>query len=215
MENMSISYRQSQFELFPQTIPRQEKVSRPGYLFSSLTLSLENIIIGVIILMMAVIFSFSLGVEKGKKIATRNGNLNQDNVPAATELTGRERRPAPLKPLRLDPNQVTVEQASVKKPPPFELKAKTPDVKGVFVPLRVSRPADLRNTYTIQVASYKQERYAHKEAGDLKKTGHEIFVLPKGSYSIVCVGKFSSPAEAQNTLSRLRRKYKDCLVRRL
>ena len=206
---MHINYRQSQFELFPQTLANHQKVNRPAYLFSSLTLSLENIIIVAIILIMAVLFSFSLGVEKGKKIVTNpNDSLNQNNAPSGTEFTGRENKPSNrIKSLQLDHNQAIVEQVSAKPVPDKTipvLKQMPLEAKGV-----------VKSAYTVQVASYKQEKYAQKEAMNLKKTGHEIFVLPKGSHSIVCVGKFSSQTEANNALSRLRSKYKDCLVRRL
>jgi len=205
---MNINYRQSQFELFPQTLANYEKANRPAYLFSSLTLSLENIIIVAIILIMAVLFSFSLGVEKGKKIVTNpNGSPHQNNAPSGPEFTGRENKPSNrIKSLQLEHNQVIVEQVSAKPVPGKTVPVlKMPlEVKGV-----------VKNAYTVQVASYKQEKYAQKEAMNLKKTGHEIFVLPKGSHSIVCVGKFSSQTEANNAVSRLRSKYKDCLVRRL
>jgi len=193
--NMTINYRQSQFELFPQAVGNYEKNIRPSHAFSSLTLSLENTIIIAIILIMAVIFSFSVGVEKGKKIVTTQPNtFKQDNA----ELTGHKDKPSNrIKPFLKESSQVSTEQAAVKKAP------------------QATKEILVKNAYTIQVASYKQEKYAQKEAGTLKKTGHQTFVLPKGSHSIVCVGKFSSQAEAKNALSRLRNKYKDCLVRRL
>ena len=69
--------------------------------------------------------------------------------------------------------------------------------------------------YTVQVASFQKDEYAQKEAMTLKKKGYDIFVVAKGKYSIVCVGKFSRRDEAKVILSRLKKTYKDCMVRRL
>ena len=70
--------------------------------------------------------------------------------------------------------------------------------------------------FTIQVASFKLKKSAQIEADRLIKSGIEdAFVLPKGSYSIVCVGKFSLMAEAKRFSNRLKKRYNDCLVRRL
>ena len=40
-------------------------------------------------------------------------------------------------------------------------------------------------------------------------------VIPKGSHSIVCVGKFALKDQASHYLKELKKQYKDCLVRRL
>ena len=70
--------------------------------------------------------------------------------------------------------------------------------------------------FTIQVASFKLKANAQREAARIKRMGHEdIFVVPKGNYSIVCVGKFAQRDEAKKFSGRLKEKYNDCLVRRL
>ena len=75
--------------------------------------------------------------------------------------------------------------------------------------------ADIKKFYTVQVASYKGEKYAQKEASLLKQKGYDILVLPKGAFSIVCVGKFKEKEEAKNFSQKLKKQYKDCLVRSL
>jgi len=47
------------------------------------------------------------------------------------------------------------------------------------------------------------------------RKNHKDFVLPKGSYSIVCVGKFILKNDAARYSRKLKKKYNDCLVRRL
>ena len=69
---MNLNYKQSQFELFPGSGDSVAKVSRPAILFSSITLSLENIVVVSIVMVMAVVLSFSVGVERGKKILFSN-----------------------------------------------------------------------------------------------------------------------------------------------
>ncbi|MCR4337618.1 MAG: SPOR domain-containing protein, partial [Candidatus Omnitrophica bacterium] len=69
--------------------------------------------------------------------------------------------------------------------------------------------------YTVQVASYKKEDQAKDAAAKLQKKGYESLVLPKGDYSIVCVGRFNKKSEAQNLSRKLKKDYKDCLVRKI
>ncbi|MCK5581683.1 MAG: SPOR domain-containing protein, partial [Candidatus Omnitrophica bacterium] len=85
-------------------------------------------------------------------------------------------------------------------------------VKSVLLEARKKK---VDSTYTVQVASFRKKVYAEKEAMDLKKKGYEIFVVPKGDYSIVCVGKFAYKNEANQMSRKLRKRYKDCLVRSL
>jgi len=69
--------------------------------------------------------------------------------------------------------------------------------------------------YTIQVASFLKRVNARKEADTLKRKGLSPLVLSKGKFSIVCVGNFSKRKEAESLLPKLRKRYQDCLIRRL
>lgn len=69
--------------------------------------------------------------------------------------------------------------------------------------------------YTIQVASYKTRKFAEKEAGLLKKKGYRVWVVPKGKYTVVCVGNFNNKGSAQSLLSEMKKRYGVCLIRRL
>ena len=80
----------------------------------------------------------------------------------------------------------------------------------------LEKPEEQENLFTIQVASFKLEKNAKREADRLRGRGHDdTFVVPKGSYSIVCVGKFIQRNEAKKFSSKLKKRYNDCLVRRL
>ncbi len=69
--------------------------------------------------------------------------------------------------------------------------------------------------YTIQVASFKDQQYAQKEATALIKKGFETSIMTKGDYFIVCVGKFNTKDDVDKALGKLKQKYNDCLIRRL
>lgn len=77
-----------------------------------------------------------------------------------------------------------------------------------------NNPVDTQG-YTIQLASYKAKKFADTQAGRLKKKGLAPFVLKKGDYIILCVGRFSGKDEARNQLSKFKKDYKDCYLRRL
>ncbi|MFH1888904.1 MAG: SPOR domain-containing protein [Candidatus Omnitrophota bacterium] len=69
--------------------------------------------------------------------------------------------------------------------------------------------------YTIQVASFLNKTNAQKEVSTLKNKGMTAMVLSKGKFSIVCVGSFTGKKEAESFLPKLKKRYQDCLVRRL
>src|SRR3989338_314014 len=207
MFNMNIIFRkQSQFELFPGASGNNPPAGKPVGVTKDLTLSLENIIVLFIVFVMALVFFFSFGVERGKKLAVRSKALPKAAVaanagPAETEL-------APEKTSQSKHQEQVVYPVDV----PRELtnEGETP----VQAPVEKIEEQEL--LFTIQVASFKQEADALKEADVLKGKGYDVaFVRQSGSYSIVCVGKFAQKAEAARYSNKLKKKYNDCLVRRL
>lgn len=71
------------------------------------------------------------------------------------------------------------------------------------------------HNYTVQVASFKNRSLAEKETERLKKMGYEPLLFPKGNFVIVCVGNFNDKKIAQNMQSKLKKRYGDCIIRRL
>jgi len=192
---MHINYKQTQFELFPgasREAPDSEKLK---FFFSSITLTLENIIVLTVLLFMGIIVSFSFGVEKGKRVVLAKSDILSQ---------GHEVKLEALKVLEIPAEESTVVVAK---------QAEN------FVEKRVTESSILKglpeNFYTVQVASFKTRKYAEKEALNLKKKGYEIFIVQKGSYLVVCAGKFFEHDEAEGFSTKLKNKYKDCLVRRL
>ena len=201
---MNISYRQSQFELFPHSERNVSKNPKRSYRFLSLTLSLENIIILSIFSLMILILSFCLGVERGKRIAAAN-TTEKAEAQAVAAVTAIE------EPVDLMEPPVIMKAAVVALPPENSQQGAAQE-KNAY-PL-----AKREMGYTIQVASFKKEEYARTEARNLEKRGYgayDIRVISKGEYSIVCVGSFNEKRRAKALLSKLRSRYKDCIVRRL
>ncbi|MDD4953599.1 MAG: SPOR domain-containing protein [Candidatus Omnitrophica bacterium] len=87
----------------------------------------------------------------------------------------------------------------------------TPEIKeGVKEP-----PPAAQEGYIIQLASYKNRSSAEKEAGLLKKKGFSPLVLNKGDYIVLYIGNLPTRKTAQDSLPELKKRYKDCYIRRL
>lgn len=162
------------------------------YQLKSLTLTAENIIVLGIVFVMTLVLFFSFGFEKGKR-------MTRFSMWAAAPQAQAERAVLPAR------------EAAVPEERSGNLGAGSDPLLEVL-PSGTSAQED---TFTIQVASFKQERDAQKEATLLKKKGYDIFILSKGKHSIVCVGKFAQKNAAKQFSNRLKNKYTDCLVRRL
>ena len=193
---MNINYKQSQFELFPGTTGSSADVGKPRYLFANLTLSMENVVVIGIITLMTMVFAFSLGVEKGKKI-TGFSSSQSELHPLLTKAAPAAAAAIPAK------NAVAVK---------VNPSLKTP--AGTTSPAQINQVKETNKPYTIQVASFKDDQYAQKEASTLKNKNLDSFVVTKGNFFIVCIGKFSKKEEASGLLVKLKRTYNDCLVRR-
>jgi hypothetical protein len=68
---VNINYKQPQFELFPANSATLEDINKPKFLLAKLTLSVESLVIFTILGIMVALFSFSLGVERGKHLAAQ------------------------------------------------------------------------------------------------------------------------------------------------
>ena len=127
------------------------------------------LIIGFIVIS---IISFSLGIEKGKSLVTKNANGNTRPTTQSGVAT-----------IKIKP------QAT----PPVMAK---------------------NQNYVIQLGSYKNKSAIQQEAEILRKQGLYPLVLNKGSYFVLFVGNLSSREAAQSLLPKLKKRYKDCYIRR-
>jgi hypothetical protein len=70
-------------------------------------------------------------------------------------------------------------------------------------------------SFTIQVGAFKNRALALRQAQILARKGLAPLAFAKGSYIILCVGKFSNQESAQPLLTQLQRTYAGCRIRRL
>ena len=198
---MSDSNTHNQFELFPSG-KKQEYHPNISYLQPrTVRLQTEHIVGICIFLIVSNVLCFCLGVRQGQggplevpedpKIVA--DNMAEDaiivsSVPEKTEVF-----------------ELPEEMAAVPEPEPERV-----EVMQITVPEEVVEDRQ----YTIQVASFKKDTSAQKEASWLKNKGYETFVLRKGDYAIVTVGQFRQVQDAKAYSQRLSERYKDCLVRR-
>jgi hypothetical protein len=71
-----------------------------------------------------------------------------------------------------------------------------------------------KSSYTIQVATYKNFEFAQREADRLKRKGFATKLINKGNYILLCVGSFFNKKEAEMVLTKLKKNYGDCFIRR-
>jgi len=162
-----------------------------------MTLSAENIIILTVLIFLGIIVSFSIGVEKGKRLNLAN---------AAT----------PIRPVAIEqPKTVTplLKKETVKDI--GNVTVAKQGVPGSTSAIQTVPASGSENFYTVQIASFKLRKFAEEEAHGLKAKGYETFIVPKGQHLVVCAGRFLDQAAAKIFLGKLKGKYKDCLVRRL
>ncbi len=203
----------TQIELFPGSSREQVPHTPSSCLKGNLTVSFESIVVLTIAVVIVMIVSFSLGIEKGKRLsqaAERPVREVAVIAPRSTAVPQPEERP------QASNYQVAnkIEQIvplSVAVIP----EQKTIETSDAQVAVEEVPEKTVDKFYTIQVASFKKRKFAQEEAMALKDKGYDIMVVPKGKYSIVCVGKFSLKEDAKIVSQELKKKYKDCLIRRL
>lgn len=211
---MDINYKQDQFELFPGASPGSSGPQpQPRLMFSSITLSGENIIVLTVFVFLAIIVSFSFGVEKGKRVMARADSSTSKKVvispvPSKAAVVQRSVIVPRTQTVVVPVQKIPVQQASAT----VVAKTSLPVSQPKAVPVTTVAAG---NFYTVQVASFKKQEFADQEAHGLKKKGYETFIVAKGQHLILCAGRFGDQSAAKVLLGKLKSKYKDCLVRRL
>jgi cell division septation protein DedD len=201
---MNINYKEPQFELFPANSATLEDINKPKFLLATLTLSTENLVILVILAIMIGLFSFSIGVERGRVLAAQ---ALDEKAAAAWSVGGRRltaqtlNMPQVSKPVLASPMVKPVGNAGL-----------IHSVKPAAAP--VSNSFVSGNKWTVQVATYKNENYAQQEALGLKAKGYPTFIVKSKDFYLVCVGQFGSQAQAGSLFAKIQAKYQGSQVRR-
>ena len=186
--------KQSQLELFQfHQLQESEDAGRKnfGRRFFAFIRIHEKAISIIIILLIISLVSFSLGVEKGKKIVKSNGIRRIDKIqPTQTDTT------------KLAASADIIDNQDQK-------------IASAVKEVNTAREREDISKYTIQVASFKSKGYAQKEVARLAKRGMQATIVRKGNYVVVYVGDFSQKKEADVSLNQLKQTYRDCFIRRL
>ncbi len=194
---MNINYKQPQFELFPSPSAVMDDTKRPWFLLASLTLPLESLVILSILAIMIGLFTFSIGVERGKQIAA---HALDERVAAAWNVNTHK---------AVAPVVATVALQSQKKGVP------TPVAKAKAVVLPTSKPALVASMrFTAQLSTYKNESFARQEAFALRGKGVQTFLLKSGAYWVVCAGSFPSKETLAGYVKKLPAQYRGSPARR-
>ena len=220
--------KESQFEMFPGTSTASDYSQPTRFLSRRFMISLEGLFVASMVVAIGMLVAFSLGVERGKRI---NAVVKNIPAPLRTQTVDAARIPSPSPAAVPEKGVMNTTNAANSKSwsNPLDVASlndhqsvRQEPVPRVVIPDtvdNVEEPEDTKKnidkSYTVQVASFKNQEYAEKEAMDLKKSGYEPFILPKGSHLIVCIGKFATKNEAEKFSVKLKSKYKDSVIRSL
>ncbi len=207
MINTNSRGEQIEFDVFP----KQDKsdysylsgIKEDGTRSSSsvnLVLSSQSIIILFICVLMLLIASFTLGVEKGRLITAKAaGEIKEPQLPAAQEKIA----------LPVTNENRSVAEKTTAAPQKIQIAA-----TAAPVPAKEVQPL-ATGGYAIQVASLKNESAAKSLSETLAKKGFTASVRPSGNYLIVLAGNYASREEAQGKIKELKKTYSDCFVKKI
>lgn len=187
-----------QKELFEFEAPKKVRRPRLGQFLQrsdfAFTLTAEKLVFLTIGITMLVVVFFALGVEKGKSLAVKNAIpqvSTQMPVVQAKAQSGLAQVP---KVAAVNTNITPKEKNTV--PVAGDSQAK-PDDKP----------------YTIVAAAFLRQDFASKEAGTLKGSGLDAFVIKGDQYYLACVGSFANKDSAQKILSKVRQVHRDAYIK--
>jgi cell division septation protein DedD len=147
--------------------------------------------------MLLVVF-FSLGVEKGRRIALKTGRAIIDR---GVQKVIEKKTPAEEKKVET----VAFKTDEIKETESIKTN-KTTEEKTTEVSLK---------PYTIQVIAFKKEEYVKKETERLKNEGYDVFIIPSNEWIQVCVGKYANKEESKKDFDILKKKYPTCYIRKI
>ena len=196
---MSAKSQQIEFEITPKDVKsnysylsnlKDDTRSEPTSI--NVIFSHQSVIVIFICVIMSLIASFSLGVEKGKLIAKNNVAVEKvaegDAAAVAAAVTAVVTAVLPPEAPEQPLQPIAVARETIKTP---------------------------TGGFTIQVASVTAETSAKGLADSLIKKGIAAFTKQSGKYTIVLAGNFAKKEDAQVRLKELKKTYTDCFIRKI
>jgi len=165
------------------------------------TFRLDQILVGMIVMIMLFVFTFSYGVEKGKRFAM---------VELRAERAKREHMVEQLRGRMVRKNQDRPGIANAVPPTAQVITAAvvTKDASDSIAPTEKTKSTQLaigqKGKYTIQIVTYKSQSTADRYIKKLTDKGLNGFVIPSGSFLQVCVNAYDSRNIAQQALRKLK-----------
>lgn len=222
---MNINYKPSQIELFPANAQPFDDVNKPRFLFANLSLSIESLVILTILVIMVTLFSFAIGVEHGKRSVAQ---ALDERVAQAWNV----KRPVqpvkamvPVAPATIDTKNfaqsagnrgfvAAKQKTAVKQSTALTAATDRKVSKELKQVAKVAPVAVGSARSTLQLATYRSEKFARDEAIVLRGKGIKTFLIKSGDFWLVCTGQFKSKEEATGFIPKLPAKYRQAQVRR-
>lgn len=207
---------QIEFEVFP-------KENKPNYSYLSnikgdmnngpapihVVFSHQSVMIIFICVLISLIASFTLGVEKGKLIVKNTIAVNGPEA-KATETAASA----------IALNSEKIQKLSAEKTTPIandvltgKSAPKNTQTQDQVVPEKTETTP--KSGFAIQVASVKTESSAKNLAESLNKKGFASFTKSSGKYIVVLAGNFTNREEAQVRLKELKKTFTDCFIKKI
>ncbi|MBI1976409.1 MAG: SPOR domain-containing protein [Candidatus Omnitrophica bacterium] len=199
MPNPNAGYQEELFREFSPGAPGARGRFRKEAVFSAKTVSFEQILFGVIGVLIALVLAFSLGVERGKQV-TKNYEIL--SFPVARIIT-----PAPAAEEKKE--AIAQQPMEETKQPVFTLKNEEKETKVSAVVKNDEKG------YTIQVVTYRDKKSAERLIGEFRTKGQKSFMLPKGELLAICIGEYPTSSEATKAAKGFKKQFPDCFVRKL
>lgn len=200
----------SQLELFSQPNANNKNRYKLRNAFTGCFRNYEKIVILIICFLISWAIIFTLGVEKGKATAPLLQQEIKTNIaPEIKTVNIGQETPA----IKQEETTPQIKETAAVKQEEITQQVKKPEepkknIKSITKSVKKGR-------FTIQLGSYQNKTIAQKEAQNLKKNGYTPLIISKGKYIILCVGNFTDEVKAKSILSKLKKQYNDCRIRRL
>jgi cell division septation protein DedD len=214
------SDKQDQLELFSQHNDQEQAGSFSKTFLSYIGVYEKTIMILIGFLVIGIV-SYCFGVERGKNIAAVSRNTRIDMATIGRSPVVPRGAPKAV-PSALKPPQqpVSVPKVIVVPAPVLNAKGTNNAVAAVKVASRSMgtvpvTEASSAQRYTIQIGTFQARTNAQKDIAILRQAGLSPVLVSQGKYSVLCVGAFSNQETARSLLVELKKKYRDCYIRRL
>lgn len=161
---------------------------------------IDTLILLSIVVILLFILSFSLGVERGRKIAYLSIEKDKKFFKETESLA-----------IDSSSSQITIIQPEKKN----QVIEESENKQEVKPPIEETPKWQDTEKYLIQVATYVKEQTAQQEVEKLQGKGYQTLVSKKGKFVVIFVGEFKDKEEAKKSMELLKKSYKDCFIRRL